>query len=63
VDLGVGDPGVVVDHGVDECLAGRRVAGTVRQAGAGGGDRFMPVTLLTSDVAVAATVGDVAELF
>ena len=62
VDLDVGDPGVVVDDGVQVGGADQRVAdlacAPVRSAVAGP----VLVALLAADVAPAAAVGDVAEL-
>ena len=60
MDLGVGDAGVVVDHGVDVGLAHERIPPLV--AGLVGCGGSVAVALLSADVAPAAAVGDVAEL-
>ena len=60
VDLGVGNAGVVVDHGVDVGLAHQRVVVLVLRLVRGGGAVLL--ALSAADVAPASAVGDVAEL-
>src|SRR6185437_12821981 len=63
VDLGVGDPGVVVQHGVHERGAELWVAVPVAADQAGLGHRLaIAFALDASDVAPPAAVGDVAQL-
>src|SRR5688572_28437243 len=60
VDLGLGDPAVVVEHGVHE--RGADLGVVVRVARLAGGGGPILVALGAADVAPAAAVGDVAQL-
>jgi hypothetical protein len=60
--LGVGDPGVIVNHCVQECNSEPRLIITTTFTGAMGG--LLPVVFasLSAEELVPATVGDVGEL-
>lgn len=60
VDLGVGDPGVVIDHGVDECVFHQFVAALVARLSRS--RLAIPVALPTADEPPAAAVRNVAQL-
>ena len=60
VDLGVGDPGVVIDHGVHE--RGPHLRVVVHASWLARGRGPVAATLPASDVAPPAAVGDVAQL-
>ncbi|GAB3248132.1 hypothetical protein GCM10027448_11320 [Nocardioides dilutus] len=62
MDLGIGDPGVVVDDRVHERSPDLGLAAGVLRAGAVTGGLPVPVALLFAGEAPAAAIGDVAEL-